>query len=160
MCSLAVWEGDPTFCRAGTAGRSGEKAKELKAICTPQDVFPRPVTRGHSLPFTHTMCMVFPHEDQPVRAAVPAGLHFQVYDCTPVIMNASLAGGGSKVQQRLAQQNDRYARHYLPPTVCQTASAALRHPVPSTHSALLCLQGDDRERHSCGLRLHASLRRW
>ena len=115
-----------TFCRAGTAGRSGENAKELKAICTPQDVFPRPVTRGHSLPFTHTMCMVFPHEDQPVRAAVPAGLHFQVY------------------QVRLhAGHHERAARRWRlqSPAAPGTAKRQVRSPLPTPYRLPDCQCG-------------------
>lgn len=95
------------FCRAGTAARSGEGAKELLPILGATDVFPKQVPRGQDLPYTHTVNIVLPHEDQQIRAPTPVGMHPQEYDCTPVVVDAVSGATGSRVKQRLARQNDR-----------------------------------------------------
>ena len=52
--------------------------------CT--DVFPKAVGRGQHLPYTHVISITLPHEDQQVRGSQPGGMHEQIYDCTPVVM--------------------------------------------------------------------------
>ena len=89
--------------------RSGEGAKELKPIMSASDVFAKAVPRGQgALPYTHTINICFPHADQPIRGPAPAGMAAQVYDCTPVELQASGASG-SRTQQRLAEINNRSA---------------------------------------------------
>lgn len=95
-----------SFCRAGTLARTGDGARELKAIVSCADVFAKAVPRTQSLPYTHTINVTFPGADQAVRGPAPAGMHAQVYDCTPVELQAA-AAGGSRVQQRLAEINNR-----------------------------------------------------
>lgn len=89
--------------------RSGEGAKELKPIMSASDVFAKAVPRGQgALPYTHTINICFPHADQPIRGPAPAGMAAQVYDCTPVELQAAGASG-SRTQQRLAEINNRSA---------------------------------------------------
>ena len=117
-----------SFCRAGTSARSGEGAKELKPILGCTDVFPKAVGRGQHLPYTHVISITLPHEDQQVRGSQPGGMHEQIYDCTPVVMDAVSTTAGTKVQQRLARQNDRghlVVRPTLPACCLLPAARAL-----------------------------------
>ena len=95
------------FCRVGTLARTGDGAKELRPVMNCGDVFAKAVPRGQALPYTHTINITFPHADQPVRGPAPAGMHPQVYDCTPVEMQAVSGAVGSRAQQRLRDINDK-----------------------------------------------------
>ena len=97
------------FRPAGTSARKGPGALELLPIYSAADVFPKAVPRGQSLPFTHTISVTFPHSDQPLKAAVPAGCAAQLFDFTCVVKEDAPAAGGSRASRVLAAQQDKAA---------------------------------------------------
>ena len=97
------------FRPAGTSARKGPGALELLPIYGAADVFPKAVPRGQSLPFTHTISITFPHSDQPLKAAVPAGCAAQLFDFTCVVKEDAPAAGGSRASRVLAAQQDKAA---------------------------------------------------